>query len=139
MIRRPPRATRTDTLFPYTTLFRSQVEPSGASLAAIDGGLDGIIDLARGSGTGAEAEGVTDGELALCAEEIALPASPGGVDAIGGGAVGMLRECAVATGGDDPRCGTRRALADDATTFLSTEHFVVSGTFQKSSVVQVVL
>src|SRR3546814_4222615 len=29
MIRRPPRSTRTDTLFPYTTLFRSQqgVEP----------------------------------------------------------------------------------------------------------------
>src|SRR3546814_19858644 len=26
MIRRPPRATRTDTLFPYTTLFRSQLE-----------------------------------------------------------------------------------------------------------------
>src|SRR3546814_15416878 len=26
MIRRPPRATRTDTLFPYTTLFRSAVE-----------------------------------------------------------------------------------------------------------------
>src|SRR3546814_8638051 len=25
MIRRPPRATRTDTLFPYTTLFRSPV------------------------------------------------------------------------------------------------------------------
>src|SRR3546814_16155870 len=26
MIRRPPRATRTDTLFPYTTLFRSRRE-----------------------------------------------------------------------------------------------------------------
>src|SRR3546814_447088 len=26
MIRRPPRATRTDTLFPYTTLFRSETE-----------------------------------------------------------------------------------------------------------------
>src|SRR3546814_1617392 len=26
MIRRPPRSTRTDTLFPYTTLFRSGVE-----------------------------------------------------------------------------------------------------------------
>src|SRR3546814_10224926 len=26
MIRRPPRSTRTDTLFPYTTLFRSQQE-----------------------------------------------------------------------------------------------------------------
>src|SRR3546814_2181072 len=25
MIRRPPRSTRTDTLFPYTTLFRSDV------------------------------------------------------------------------------------------------------------------
>src|SRR3546814_8418203 len=27
MIRRPPRSTRTDTLFPYTTLFRSQQLP----------------------------------------------------------------------------------------------------------------
>src|SRR3546814_13707120 len=26
MIRRPPRSTRTDTLFPYTTLFRSRAE-----------------------------------------------------------------------------------------------------------------
>src|SRR3546814_5250681 len=29
MIRRPPRSTRTDTLFPYTTLFRS---PCGAAV-----------------------------------------------------------------------------------------------------------
>src|SRR3546814_4691795 len=27
MIRRPPRSTRTDTLFPYTTLFRSRGDP----------------------------------------------------------------------------------------------------------------
>src|SRR3546814_6266055 len=27
MIRRPPRSTRTDTLFPYTTLFRSRQDP----------------------------------------------------------------------------------------------------------------
>src|SRR3546814_10348267 len=27
MIRRPPRSTRTDTLFPYTTLFRSLASP----------------------------------------------------------------------------------------------------------------
>src|SRR3546814_16107706 len=26
MIRRPPRSTRTDTLFPYTTLFRSRLD-----------------------------------------------------------------------------------------------------------------
>src|SRR3546814_20594863 len=31
MIRRPPRSTRTDTLFPYTTLFRS----AGAKLALL--------------------------------------------------------------------------------------------------------
>src|SRR3546814_1558415 len=29
MIRRPPRSTRTDTLFPYTTLFRSHSEGIG--------------------------------------------------------------------------------------------------------------
>src|SRR3546814_11051251 len=29
MIRRPPRSTRTDTLFPYTTLFRSQLVGGG--------------------------------------------------------------------------------------------------------------
>src|SRR3546814_16514264 len=29
MIRRPPRSTRTDTLFPYTTLFRSVVGSAG--------------------------------------------------------------------------------------------------------------
>src|SRR3546814_6298747 len=32
MIRRPPRTTRTDTLFPYTTLFRSRVHQGSAQL-----------------------------------------------------------------------------------------------------------
>src|SRR3546814_14618820 len=31
MIRRPPRSTRTDTLFPYTTLFRSEDGREGAA------------------------------------------------------------------------------------------------------------
>src|SRR3546814_3568044 len=31
MIRRPPRSTRTDTLFPYTTLFRSSYDPTAVS------------------------------------------------------------------------------------------------------------
>src|SRR3546814_20757437 len=30
IIRRPPRSTRTDTLFPYTTLFRSRVARAGS-------------------------------------------------------------------------------------------------------------
>src|SRR3546814_1048701 len=36
MIRRPPRSTRTDTLFPYTTLFRSFLtrQRSGTSLSS---------------------------------------------------------------------------------------------------------
>src|SRR3546814_18816618 len=37
MIRRPPRSTRTDTLFPYTTLFRSaqgKAEPGDVAAAA---------------------------------------------------------------------------------------------------------
>src|SRR3546814_9864375 len=38
MIRRPPRSTRTDTLFPYTTLFRSRWRrPSVAALDAAAG------------------------------------------------------------------------------------------------------
>src|SRR3546814_9203375 len=37
MIRRPPRSTRTDTLFPYTTLFRSSgVEPPAVSPPAVE-------------------------------------------------------------------------------------------------------
>src|SRR3546814_20341992 len=34
MIRRPPRSTRTDTLFPYTTLFRSHSEAGGSKDAS---------------------------------------------------------------------------------------------------------
>src|SRR3546814_15759678 len=34
MIRPPPRSTRTDTLFPYTTLFRSPIAPSAILFGA---------------------------------------------------------------------------------------------------------
>src|SRR3546814_11637004 len=48
MIRRPPRSTRTDTLFPYTTLFRSP-DP-GSTLRSDDRQCDGRIcaDVIRG-------------------------------------------------------------------------------------------
>src|SRR3546814_9325954 len=36
MIRRPPRSTRTDTLFPYTTLFRSSAQPGHTQCLVID-------------------------------------------------------------------------------------------------------
>src|SRR3546814_11988001 len=47
MLRRPPRVTRTETLFPYTTLFRSIVAPQRSREAArqpLDRGLGGLID-----------------------------------------------------------------------------------------------
>src|SRR5210317_2353943 len=41
MIRRPPRSTPYPTLFPYTTLFRSQYEPGGG--AGCPGGPETIL------------------------------------------------------------------------------------------------
>src|SRR3546814_15994074 len=38
MIRRPPRSTRTDTLFPYTTLFRSRPRRDAGGAAAPEAG-----------------------------------------------------------------------------------------------------
>src|SRR3546814_17275504 len=43
MILRPPRSTRTDTLFPYTTLFRSRLD-----LPALRIGIGGDAALQRG-------------------------------------------------------------------------------------------
>src|SRR3546814_10582951 len=48
MIRRPPRSTRTDTLFPYTTLFRSLL---GGSVPLVN--VAGRIVLERGPSGGA--------------------------------------------------------------------------------------
>src|SRR3546814_10608597 len=43
MIRRPPRSTRTDTLFPYTTLFRS-VDGGYPPLSDFDGSGRAVLD-----------------------------------------------------------------------------------------------
>src|SRR3546814_2602795 len=42
MIRRPPRSTRTDTLFPYTTLFRSSERSPGAASSAIAEAMEAL-------------------------------------------------------------------------------------------------
>src|SRR3546814_16467990 len=47
MIRRPPRSTRTDTLFPYTTLFRSPALPPRtllADTAQFPGEIEAAVD-----------------------------------------------------------------------------------------------
>src|SRR3546814_17042136 len=64
MIRRPPRSTRTDTLFPYTTLFRSRRGDRGI---VGRGGLVRLLHRARelfGGEVGGEA-GLRDEEGAL--------------------------------------------------------------------------
>src|SRR3546814_15232668 len=59
MIRRPPRSTRTDTLFPYTTLFRSassretaaavgHPERGAALIARMEGELAGLPKPGKG-------------------------------------------------------------------------------------------
>src|SRR3546814_14372699 len=50
MIRRPPRSTRTDTLFPYTTLFRSLfVEQAGSSSVKLRSSATMQYDVAAAS------------------------------------------------------------------------------------------
>src|SRR3546814_3886420 len=49
MIRRPPRSTRTDTLFPYTTLFRSH-----RLVAPVDADLPEALDLQLWGGGAAD-------------------------------------------------------------------------------------
>src|SRR3546814_1656818 len=73
MIRRPPRSTRTDTLFPYTTLFRSH----GAAHAVGPGGLPAAGGPAREPGPHARS---------------ALSSGPAGRPRDGGGSEGRSEE-----------------------------------------------
>src|SRR3546814_13498597 len=52
MIRRPPRSTRTDTLFPYTTLFRSPAERRAAVQHDFVASEDGIVTATVAFGMG---------------------------------------------------------------------------------------
>src|SRR3546814_12891360 len=52
MIRRPPRSTRTDTLFPYTTLFRSLAGAIGADDADAVAALDAKGEVADDGAAG---------------------------------------------------------------------------------------
>src|SRR3546814_3814841 len=55
MIRRPPRSTRTDTLFPYTTLFRSALQQGAGAPHVRHSGAgqvrDGVSGLVAGVGS----------------------------------------------------------------------------------------
>src|SRR3546814_6081976 len=70
MIRRPPRSTRTDTLFPYTTLFRSAQAFRGRPLLRRPG-----RDHGAGGGRQDDGEGCCAGDQALqdrCGEAVSV-------------------------------------------------------------------
>src|SRR3546814_11407659 len=54
MIRRPPRSTRTDTLFPYTTLFRT--EKTGIEINRIEAESDALIERIKSEGANSPAD-----------------------------------------------------------------------------------
>src|SRR3546814_21107280 len=79
MIRRPPRATRTDTLFPYTTLFRSGLVRRGVEVWVSDHrSVAGIVDYVRRLGAlvgAAEAANAYADELQRGLDDIAAEAA----------------------------------------------------------------
>src|SRR3546814_4577928 len=102
MIRRPPRSTRTDTLFPYTTLFRSPGDSEKKMTKAAASNADiALIDLEDAVATGekANARALTaaflkaqadtsrlwvrinplDSEYALADLAAVMPGKPGGI------------------------------------------------------------
>src|SRR3546814_2758614 len=76
MIRRPPRSTRTDTLFPYTTLFRS---PGDMSELGIEEGesVDVISDRGAIAGIAHADEALRPGSVSMSFGFGALPEQDG--------------------------------------------------------------
>src|SRR3546814_3021767 len=67
MIRRPPRSTRTDTLFPYTTLFRSAIDISREALDDLIAhfGADRVSTIVADLSTPEGAKGSIDEAVAV--------------------------------------------------------------------------
>src|SRR3546814_2463570 len=99
MYRPPPRSTRTDTLFPYTTLFRSQLH---ARLAL----RDAVAHSGHAAGHLRHAAGI--------ARRLA--------DDLRKALEGLVRGEHVVVGGDDREIGHHRALQDRKSTRLNSSH-----------------
>src|SRR3546814_17428218 len=56
MKRRPPRSTRTDTHFPYTTLFRSEIDADRAQISENERPRDGGVQIGQDEHPGEPAD-----------------------------------------------------------------------------------
>src|SRR3546814_2077646 len=120
MIRRPPRSTRTDTLFPYTTLFRSVGQLAHHAGGQVRGDREAQADVAGHRAARVEACGVEADQLAGEVDQRAA-----GVARIDRG-VGLdevleahARHVAAADRGDDAR-GHRLARSEEHTSELQS-------------------
>src|SRR3546814_14554713 len=94
MIRRPPRSTRTDTLFPYTTLFRSLLPPF--ALPGLGGHRLGLAFVALGG---------------IAGDDVEAPELPAGLGVISGDITGRGR-LGAGVADDDLGHVDRQALVD---------------------------
>src|SRR3546814_10077895 len=100
MIRLPPRSTRTDTLFPYTTLFRSHLEVKSISAAPLATGFACLSDEERELGVALVEMGAGITNVSLFAGGMLV-----GLQSIAIGAADITDDIASAF-------GTRRAQAE---------------------------
>src|SRR3546814_483518 len=99
MIRRPPRSTRTDTLFPYTTLFRSDLRPQSA---AEDADREGAPDAGNQVGRDG-ADDVVDLQLV---EQRYREDDQGAADAADAQGPAMVLQFGACGDGDEAGAGT---------------------------------
>src|SRR3546814_9984043 len=118
MIRPPPRSTRTDTLFPYTTLFRS----AAVHAVVADAAVEGVV-----SGPAAEDHRIAcpgivqDGEPGALIREGDLEIEAVGDAQEGIGEVVANRQAA--RGREEPeKVPSHRAVADRKSTRLNSSH-----------------
>src|SRR3546814_11391832 len=87
MIRRPPRSTRTDTLFPYTTLFRSTVAAEADRVLAVGRAEAGavVVHVAAAARQCQRLGADVDADLGGAADRVTLAGAGGCRLCLGGG------------------------------------------------------
>src|SRR3546814_10587987 len=138
MIRRPPRSTRTDTLFPYTTLFRSHAALRIGAEQAFRGAIHHVIGAVRAQrtvpfGAGQEIDAVRlDQAIALITDMVAvgidqlahrsLEAAPCGVELADIAATPQEIEAVIVLKGEAVDPFAEKTLGDRKSTRLNSSH-----------------